>query len=230
MFSKPKIIYSIYSKINGYLKVVDTSSGRELRSDKDILVSLDENHKFFYQRYWGIYLEEVLKLNIKYKTVLCFGLGGGVIQNVLFKKFPGIQITTIEIDPLMNDIHNYYFSGDKNDNHTILNMDAKVFLKNYHKFGDYEKYFDLIFVDIFSSMELGEFSKVKDFYKESKNLLKDTGVYSMNLIVKNHDQFEESQKCLKVLDREFENIKLVYTSDFTGIGNLEVFASGKIDR
>jgi len=224
-----KVIFSIFSHINVCLKVVYTPSGRELRSDKNFFVSLSEKHDFFSKRYWGIYVEEVRKLRPSYKKILCLGLGGGCIQNELFKKYPGVEIVTIELDPLINDIYKFYFSGDQNDNHKILNIDANIFLKNYHRFGDYENYFDLIFVDIFSNMDLGEYDKVRNFYKYSKKLLKENGVYSMNVIVQKPNQYDESEKTVKLLAEEFKDIKLVYTSDFFGMANLLIYASDKID-
>jgi len=228
MSHKPKEIFSIFSEINGFIKVVDTVSGRELRSDKDIIVTLADNHKFFSDRYWGIYTEEVRKLRNNCKRILCLGLGGGSIQNQLFKMYPGVEIVSIEIDPLMNDIHNFYFSGDRNNRHRILNIDAKIFLKYPHRFGDFDNYFDLIFVDVFSSMSLDEYQKIKDFYSHSKKLLKTNGVFSMNLIVKLENQFDESSIVLNALKNEFLEIKTVHTSDFFGVANLEIFASDKL--
>lgn len=229
MSKSSNVVFSIYSPINGFLKVVDTPSGRELISDKDFFVSISEKHKFFFTRYWGIYTNEVKKLRPNYKRILCLGLGGGSIQNELFKNYPGVEIVTIELDPLINDIHKFYFSGDQNDNHKILNMDAKVFLKYPHKFGDFENYFDLIFVDIFSSMNIEEFDKIKNFYNLSKKLLKKNGVYSLNVIVQKPEQYDESQKSIKLLSEEFEEIKLVYTPNFFGVSNLLIFASDKIN-
>ncbi len=223
-----KVIFSIFSHINGFLKVVDTPSGRELRSDKNFFVSLSEKHDFFSKRYWGIYVDEVRKLRPTYKRILCLGLGGGCIQNELFKKYPGIEIVTIELDPIVNDIHKFYFSGDQNDNHKILNMDAKTFLKYPHRFGSYDNYFDLIFVDIFSNMGLEEFEKIKNFYDYSKKLLKNNGVYSINVIVQDPKQYEESEKTIEILSSESKEIKLVYTSNFFGISNLLIFASDKL--
>jgi spermidine synthase len=228
MPQKPKVIFSVYSKINGFIKVVDTLSGRELKSDQDITITLADNHKYFNNRYWGIYVEELKNLRFSFKKALCFGLGGGSIQNKLFKTYPGIEILTIEIDPLMNDIHNYYFSGDKNDKHQILNLDAELFLKSHQRFGSFEETFDLIFVDVFSSMKVDEFDKVKNFYSTAKTLLRKNGIFSMNLIVKDEDQYLKSQENIKLLKEKFSDVRLVYTSDLTGIANLEVFASDKI--
>jgi spermidine synthase len=229
MSEKFKVIYSINSEINGLLKVVDTPSGRELRSSKDLIVTLSEKHKFFSKRYWGIYLEELRKLRPTYKKALCIGLGGGAIQNELFKMYPGIEILSIEIDPIMNDIHNFYFSGDQNSNHKILNLDANVFLKYPRRFGAYEKYFDLIFVDVFSGMGVAEFSKVSNIFEKTKDLLKQNGIFSMNVIVQKEEQFEESLKHIETLKLFYSDIKLVYTGSTLGVVNLEIFSSDKIN-
>jgi spermidine synthase len=223
-----KVVYSINSDINGFLKVVDTPAGRELRSSNNIVVSISDKHKFFFKRYWGIYVEELRKLRPAYKRALCIGLGGGAVQNMLFKLYPGIEVLSLEIDPLMNDIHNFYFSGDQNSNHKILNIDANAFLKYHHRFGNFENYFDLIFLDVFSAMGLDEFTKVSNVYQKSKELLKPNGIFSMSMIVQKEDQFDESIKNLEILKHFYKDIKLAYTGDVLGIANLEVFSSDKI--
>ena len=40
--------------------------------------------------------------------------------------------------------------------HKIINIDAKLFVKNSHKFGDFGNYFDLVFMDTFSSFKVKE--------------------------------------------------------------------------
>jgi hypothetical protein len=106
MPQKPKVIFSVYSKINGFIKVVDTLSGRELRSDQDITITLSDNHKYFNNRYWGIYVEELKNLRFSFKKALCFGLGGGSIQNKLFKvvynhEMPEIRKTLYSMTQLL---------------------------------------------------------------------------------------------------------------------------------
>jgi len=223
-----KTIFSINSEKNGLLKVVDTPYGRELLASGNAMLSCSENHKFFNTSYWGIFTNNLKKYRENYKRVLVFGLGGGVIQNHLFKNYPGIEIVTIEYDPAMNDIYKYFFSGDKFENHKILNIDAKDFVKASDKFGDYENYFDLVFVDTFSSFKVKEYDNFQNFYKLTKQFLRPNGIFAVNMIVLTDPMFVKSLNYVSDLDKFYKNTELTFVGNILGNPNLLTFSSDRI--
>lgn len=229
MSKGPKIIFSIFSEKNGWIKVVDSSGGRELQGEDGGILSCSENHTLLKSNYWGIFLEYLPKYRPQIKNALVFGLGGGVIQNKLFKMYPGIQITTIEYDPLMNDIYNYYFSGDKYDNHRILNMSGESFVKNHHRLGDFENKFDLVFVDTFSSFNKKEYDSFNTFYKNTKSFLREGGLFSVNMIVWSEEMFEESKIYLEKIKTFYKDTKLAFVGTAFGNSNIVTFSSDKLN-
>ena len=227
--AKFKTIFSINSEKNGFIKVVDSPSGRELLTTSGAMLSCSENHILLPDAYWGIFLKNIKKYRDNYKRALIFGLGGGVIQNLLFKAYPGIEIVTIEYDPVMNDIYKYFFSGDKYENHKILNVDAKSFVKNSHKFGDYEEYFDLVFVDTFSSFTTKEYDNFNNFYKDTKKFLKPNGMFAVNMIVWQDPTFNESLKFISSLSSFYKNTELIFVGSIAGNSNILTYSSDKIN-
>lgn len=229
MFNNKKVIYEINSEKNGKIRVVDYPSGRVLETESDALLSCSENYKYLDRFYWGVFLDKVKKYRPNVKRALIFGLAGGVIQNKLFKMYPGIEIVSIEYDHTMNDIYNYFFGGNLHPNHKILNIDAKDFVKNFHKFDNYEEYFDLIFVDTFSSFEDKEYDNYNNFYKETKKFLRKNGLFSVNMIVKTDSMFEKSKFYLENLKKNYSNTHYSLVGTFFGNSNLVTFSSDKLN-
>lgn len=224
-----KTVFSINSEKNGLLKVIDTPFGRELIANDGAMLSCSEDHQIFNEAYWGIFLKKLKKYRSNVKRALVFGLGGGVVQNNLFKMYPGIEIVSIEYDPTMNDIYKYFFSGDKFENHKILNLDAKDFVKISDKFGDFENYFDLVFVDTFSSFTDKEYTNYNNFYSVLKKFLRPNGLFCVNMIILTESMFEQSLKYLKDVSGFYKNTDVSFVGNFIGNSNLVTFSSDKID-
>jgi len=223
------IVFEINSEKNGKIKVVDFDSGRVLQTEQDAFLSCSENYKYIDQYYWGVFLEEIKKYRPNIKRALVFGLAGGVIQNKLFKMYPGIEIVSIEYDHTMNDIYNYFFGGNLYNNHKIYNLDAKDFVKNSHKFENYEEHFDLIFVDTFSSFEDKEYDNFNNFYKDLKKFLRKDGVLSINMIVKTESMFDRSKFYLQNLRQNFSFTNFAMVGTIFGNSNLVTFSSDKLN-
>ena len=227
--SKPKVIFSVNSEKNGYLRVVDNNFGRELLTEEGAMLSVSENYSRLKEFYWGVFPKKLKKYRNNIKRALVFGLGGGVIQNQLFKMYPGIEIVTIEYDSSMNDIYSYFFSGDKFPQHKIINVDAKLFVKNSHKFGDFENYFDLIFVDTFSSFKVQEYENYNGFYSDTKKFLKTNGIFGVNMIVMTDPMFVEGLEYVTQLEKFYQNTEIALVGFFAGNSNLLTFSSDKLN-
>ncbi len=227
--SKPKVIFSINSEKNGHLRVVDNNFGRELLTEEGAILSVSENHSKIREYYWGLFPKKIKKYRDNVKRALVFGLGGGLVQNQLFKLYPGIEITTIEYDSSMNDIYSYFFSGDKYPLHKIINMDAKLFVKNSHKFGDYENYFDLIFLDTFSSFKVKEYDSYNGLFSVTKKLLKTNGIFAVNMIVSTDPMFKEGLEYVSQLEKFYEKTEIALIGSFVGNSNLLTFSSDKLN-
>ena len=227
--SKPKVIFSINSEKNGYLRVVDNSFGRELITEEGAILSVSENHSKLREYYWGLFPKKIKKYRDNIKRALVFGLGGGLVQNQLFRMYPGIEIVTIEYDSSMNDIYSYFFSGDKYPQHKIINIDAKLFVKNSHKFGDFGNYFDLVFMDTFSSFKVKEYENYNGLYSETKKFLKTNGIFAVNMIVSTEPMYAESLVHINQLEKFYQKTEIALIGSFAGNSNLLTFSSDKLN-
>lgn len=229
MSNSSKVVYSIFSNINGYLKVVDTINGRELVVQENAILSCSENHKHLNKNYWGVFLNLLPRYRQNIKNALIFGLGGGVIQNKLFQMYPGIEITTIEYDPLMNDIYKYYFSGDRFPNHKIINTSAQNFVTSSNRLGEFESKFDLVFVDTFSSFSEKEFDGFDSFYSKTKKFLKPSGLFCINMVILTPKMFDRSKVYLDRIKSFHKDTDLVFVGSPYGNSNVLTFSSDKIN-
>ncbi|NBO36067.1 hypothetical protein EBU91_00770 [bacterium] len=226
---KDKVVFSIHSDYNGNLKVVDRGYGRELVSDKGVYLSISENHKFLDKGFFGILAKEISKKRNNLKKALIIGLAGGTIPNILFKKYPGIEIISVEIDPLMNDIYKYFFSGDKHDRHRIINVDANYLLKNPERFNIFEEQFDFILLDTFSSISPKEFDSYRNFFKCVKKLLKKNGIMGVNMISQNDELYEKAQENVRFISETFNDTDVNIICNIFGNANVVVLASDKLN-
>jgi spermidine synthase len=173
--------------------------------------------------------KEISKKRTNLKKALIVGLAGGTIPNILFKKYPGIEIISVEIDPLMNDIYSYFFSGDKHDNHRIINVDANYLLKNPERFEIYEEEFDFILLDTFSSISVKEFNNFSNFFKNVKKLLSKKGVLAVNMIAQNDELYNKAQENIKIISDLFAEVEVNLVCKINGNANLVVLASDKLN-
>lgn len=227
--SNDKVIFSIHSDYNGKLEVIDRSYGRELVSDKGVYLSISENHKYIDRGFFGVLSKEISKKRTNLKKALIVGLAGGTIPNILFKKYPGIEIISVEIDPLMNDIYSYFFSGDKHENHRIINVDANYLLKNPERFEIFEEEFDFILLDTFSSISVKEFNNFSNFFKNVKKLLSKKGVLGVNMIAQNDELYNKAQENIKIISDFFAEVEVNLVCKISGNANLVVLASDKLN-
>jgi spermidine synthase len=224
-----KVIFSTSSDYNGNLQVIDRKYGRELVSDKGVFLSLSVNHKYLPYVLFGILSTEVFKKRDRIKKALIIGLAGGTIPILLFKRYPGIEIVSVEIDPVMNDIFKYFFSGDRYENHRIINVDANYLLKNPKKFEIYEEEFDFILLDTFLSISVTEFENYENFFKNVKKLLRKDGVLGVNMIAETNELYQRAQKNIDTISEIFKDVEVSLVCKMIGNANLVVLASDKLD-
>ncbi len=82
-------------------------------------------------------------LNFKLKNVLMLGLAGGTLVELLYKMYPNINITGVDIDPVMVNLGKKYFNLNKYKNLKIEIADAFEYVKRVNK------QFDLVIIDLF---------------------------------------------------------------------------------
>lgn len=130
------------------------------------------------------------------KNCLVLGLATGTLANIIAKKYKGVKITGVEIDPVMIKIGKKYFDLDKIPNLTIINKDAKEFNSGY---------FDVIFVDLYFGDQPPSFLYTPKYLKKLSRLGKRA--------IFNHLFYDDKKKMaaqvlIKRLDKYYQKITL----------------------
>ena len=216
-FQSDKNIYKVSTDKGGFYQIFDSKLGRYLTFNKKF-IGIHRNYKGLKNTYFYDLLEEVLEKRNHIHNVLIFGLGSGIMQKLLFEKFSNLQIVTIESDPTLVDINNYFFHFENSKNNQIIISDAFQFVKNSENIYDFHNKFDLIIID-FNLLGSHFYSDI--FLKEIKNFLNNKGlfisIFQRNGFLENN----EVQKFVQRLSMYYNNLTLLYSKKSI----LEVFCS-----
>lgn len=128
---------------------------------------------------------------------LVLGLATGTVVKILNKKYKGVKVTGVEIDPVMIGIGKKYFGLDKIPNLKIVNIDAN----KYHS----KEVFDLLLVDLYIGDKPPKFIYTHAFLKKIKKFSKRA--------IFNHLFYDEKKKLaaqvlIKRLDKYYQKITL----------------------
>ncbi|KAK6760022.1 hypothetical protein RB195_021519 [Necator americanus] len=153
----------------------------------------------------GIFFSEGVEYNSpKVSNILIFGLGGGVINNYL-SVMPGqkLNITVVDIDPVMKTVAEKWYGFVETDMHRILVEDGVKFIKK-----DQDVKYDAILVDLCSNERGPLLCPIEAFLKDDviSNLnynLVDTGVLIVNIITPPALFEAVSQRVLKRYEEHF---------------------------
>jgi spermidine synthase len=190
--SGAKILEEVESPINGKLTVMrDLAWGVYIQAD-GITQSGGVAEKV-----WHSSLKEVKKVNPEVDKCLILGLGGGGVTKAVKRYWPKVDITGVEIDPIMIDFGKKYM-GLKESKVEIVIEDVMKFVKRQVKKG--EKY-DLILVDMYVGDTIPEKFVKPSFYNLIKKLLEKNGV-----IVVNRLYYDEKRKLADKTHHDLERI------------------------
>ncbi len=132
---------------------------------------------------------------IEIRGCLILGLATGTLAKILVKKYKGVRVTGVEIDPVMIKIGKKYFDLDKIPSLKIVNKDAKEFSGHY----------DVIFVDLYIGDQPPKFIYTHDFLKKIKNNSKRA---IFNYLFYDTKKKEKAEMLIKRLGKYYKNIKL----------------------
>ncbi|MEK7595505.1 MAG: methyltransferase domain-containing protein [Patescibacteria group bacterium] len=181
----PKTLYKTWSAHSGEVKIFRMFGVTKLIFGGGVQ-SLKHDSPGIFRQYWGE-AARLITHNVKQaKSILILGLGGGTIQYLLAKAYPGVKITSVEIDPAVIDAAKKYFDLDEISNHIVVQADCFDLLENPQAFNIYEK-FDVILVDVNEKGLLSKVPAKTNYLKELSNLLASGGFIAFNFIVSQKD-------------------------------------------
>ena len=109
------------------------------------------------------------------QSLLEIGLGGGRTAAYLNLHMPGLDITSVELDPDVIELAVEYFELEPNDTFKIVERDGRI-----HMVRDRTSH-DVILVDAYRGPFVPFHMLTKEFYQTAKRRLKSGGVLAQNI-------------------------------------------------
>ncbi len=194
-FFGPQLLETADSKYSGQIKVIK-SSGQIYLSTGHLTQSGG-----LVKDVWQPVLKHLTtSYRLQATSCLILGLAGGTLAGMLAKKFPGIRITGVEIDPVMISLGKKYLNLDQIPNLKIVIADANSYILNH------KSYFDSIFVDLYIGDQLPVFVYSLRFLNRLKKL--------SSCVIINHLFFDEikrqkARELIQKLETLFPSVKLI---------------------
>ncbi len=219
----PKVIFEADSSYNGHVQVVEFGDIRRIVVD-NIYQSVSHNAKSTSRLYWGKVVQ-ILKENfVDLENLLLLGLGGGTLVHLISQQFPGVNITSVEIDQLMVDIANDYFSVAEIPNHRVIVGDAMRVVIEPHTFGLEEMMFNALIVDIYVGEKYPDLGKSGNFISAVKRLVRPGGLVIFNRIYSEAHQ-EDVNIFIDYVTGFFSNVKNLVVAGYTNSDNVLIYAT-----
>ncbi|MFA5776001.1 MAG: hypothetical protein WC988_00320 [Patescibacteria group bacterium] len=217
----PKTVYEVDSEFNGKISVVEIGSTRRLYVD-GIIQSVSWDSPNASRQVWGRLVENLHDQAPDLKKVMVLGLGGGSMQHLLTKKFPGVHLTSVEIDKVMVDVAKKYFTLDEIPNHRIIVADALKVISVPEEYGIPQQSFQAVIVDIYCGQKYPDLGTSGNFFAGVKNLVIPGGLVVFNRVYLEHHQ-EQVNQFIDSLEGFFSNVKSVIIAGRTNSDNVIVF-------
>lgn len=162
----------------------------------------------------GGIVQDILKKGLnkmgEVNNFLLLGLGGGGILDVANKKWSGVKMTAVEIDPVMIMISRKYFHLDKLSSLDVVNMNAVSWVEK--KVAEKLKgpaLYDGILVDCYIGDELpGELESDKFIFNLSK-LVDPQGTIVFNRISGGKDKVVSNKNFVDRLSKYFDDVDII---------------------
>ncbi|WP_207760210.1 spermidine synthase [Polynucleobacter meluiroseus] len=131
------------------------------------------------------------------------GLGTGALTKFTHRHCPAVKTTVIELNPaVIVSARSMFYTPEDDRRLNTLQVDAKKFVED----SQYQHYFDAVQVDLYDAICDGPSASSLDFYRGCHNILKDTGVLTVNLFSR-HKSFNLN---LQNICDAFENRVLLF--------------------
>ena len=114
------------------------------------------------------------------------GLGTGALTKFQHRYCPAVKTTVVELNPaVIISARSMFFTPDDDRRLETLQTDAKVFVKNIKQ----QQQYDAIQVDLYDAICDGPAASSLEFYQGCHDILKSTGVMTVNLFSR-HQSFD----------------------------------------
>jgi spermidine synthase len=216
VFSKVRLQGDIiYERVTPYQTLVVREQGqvRMLESDRirQAAVQLKDGEPALpYARWTAV----AFVLNPRIERTLVLGLGGGITAGYLQRRFPGLRVDSVDIDPAIPEVARKYLLFQPRPNDRIVVADARSFLRGS------DEQWDLIFCDTYIGLSVPFHLTTVQFLDEVKRHLTPDGVFMLNLAAGLGDPFSQA-----MYNTVRDRFRSVYLFRVRGASNAVVLAT-----
>jgi spermidine synthase len=219
----PKLLFEADSKYNGHIKVIEFGDIRRIVVD-NISQSISHHSKNTTRQYWGKVIQLLKENFTTLNKAMVLGLGGGTLVHLIANDFPGVAVTSVEIDQTMVDIANNYFNLGSIPNQNVIVEDALRVVVEPEKFGLEEGQFDALIVDIYVGEKYPDLGKSGNFIGAVKRLVRPGGLIIFNRIYSEGHQ-EDVNIFIDYISGFFSNVKNLVVAGYTNSDNVLIYAT-----
>jgi spermidine synthase len=147
------------------------------------------------------------------RSALIVGLGGGGFSRFLARRFPGLRIDAVEIDPAVVEVARDFFEVREGPGLAIHVDDGAAYLADLHATGARDRY-DVILLDAYTGASVPEHLATLEFFERVREQVAAGGVVIANLGLETRDEEERilrrfsrvfSEGCFQVRPHEGDN-------------------------
>ncbi len=217
----PKVIFSTQSDINGDIDVVQVGNTRKIKVE-GLEQSLSWDSPSAKRMVWGRAVDLICEQEPNLKNILILGLGGATVQHQLSRRIPGIQIVSVDIDPVMVDIAKNYFELESIPNHRVLVADACRVIIEPEMFALEKGMFMAVYVDIYVGSKYPDLGKSGNFVAAVKSMVVPGGLVVFNRMY-TEDHQDEVNVFVDFIEGFFKDVQTQVTAGYTNSDNILIY-------
>jgi len=166
-------------------------------------------------------------LNPNIKRVLVVGMGSGSGPKRLLSDFPGVQVDSVELDPVVVQVAKRYFELRDDPRHRIFVQDGRQYVRRA------DTAYDLIVMDAYFAEGVPFHLVTREFFQQTKAKLAPGGIVAANVVGFLGGSNSKLFKAIyKTYAAEFTGLYLFpvnfqYDKDETGVRTIILFAGAK---
>lgn len=217
----PKILFETDSQYNGHIQVWQIGKTKKIKVAK-IDQSISHTSPSCNRLVWGRAVEVLKEQEPNLKSILILGLGGGTMAHLISQAFPGVEITSVELDPAMVQVAKDYFDVDAIPNHRIINEDALRVVIEPEKFELREAQFQAVIVDIFLGEKYPDLGKSGNFISAVKRMTSSGGLIIFNRIYLDSHQ-DDVNAFIDYVSGMLNNVSNLIVAGYTNSDNVLIY-------
>lgn len=166
-------------------------------------------------------------LNPNIKRVLVVGMGSGSVPKRVLADFPGVQVDSVELDPVVVEVAKSYFELRDDPRHRIFVQDGRQYIRRA------DTAYDLVVMDAYFAEGVPFHLVTREFFRQTKAKLAPGGIVAANIVGFLGGSNSKLFKAIyKTYAAEFAGLYLFpvnfqYDKEETGVRTIILFAGAK---